>query len=142
MKVVRWLGAFKKESNLYSSLKWELEQKERFELAAEPLVNGISAIHHSKIGLLVKRTAILKVFKGDCFSVKVGDTGKLKKTRNPRSAYSEHREAWVKPYYVGIVIQGWGYLRPHVKKTLLWFAETYSLKILILKKGRLLPLNK
>jgi hypothetical protein len=137
MKVVRWLGAYRKNGSLASSLQWELNSNSR-ECAAEPLVDGKSAIYHAKIGLLVRRTAIIKVFHGDCWSLV--DGGKLRKNRNPRWS-TRHREAWVRPDYIAIVVKDWGHLRGSARKTLEYFGDIYGLPILRLKKGELVPIK-
>lgn len=56
--IVRWLGAFRKQGSLEEAFNWELTQAPSA-VAAERLINGKSAIHHAKIGLLVKNSAVL-----------------------------------------------------------------------------------
>lgn len=138
MKVVRWLGSYGKANSLHASLQWELGQSVRQELAAEPIEGCTSGIPQSKIGLLAARTAVIKIFNGDCWSILVpfpsaedGDLAgaSLKKTRNPRCS-TLHREAWIRPEYRAIVVKGWNNIRPSTQKTLRWFAEMYHLPIL------------
>lgn len=109
--IVRWLGAFGKGADLKSSLYWELAINHE-EVAAEPLhgfyvKNGdldyASSIDHAKVGLILKRSSLIKKFNGDCWSIK--QDHKLVKTRNPRAS-TAHNEAWVRPDYVAIIIKG------------------------------------
>lgn len=103
--VIRWLGAFRKQGSLEDSLKWELTQAPSA-VAAERLINGKSAIHHAKIGLLVKNAAILRKFRSDVWSEYRNGSGKLVKTRREGFANSKHTECWVQPVYLAIVIKG------------------------------------
>jgi hypothetical protein len=84
MKVVRWLGAFRKASSLLESALWELTQTER-QVAAEPLWRGRSLIHHARIGLVVDHQESL--FRGgfisDAWTV-TDDRGILRAKRDER----------------------------------------------------------
>ena len=127
-KIVRWLGAFGKSNSLEDSLNWELSNTSG-EYAAEVIkdVAWGSEIYHATIGLLVSRTAVIKQFNGDCWSVKKDD-GSLKKTRNPRNANGKHVECWVKPSYKAIVVDG--QITKHNWKTVKAMANKYSLPVL------------
>jgi hypothetical protein len=136
--MIRWLGAFRHHSsNLNQSMIYELNRSLSDEVAAEIIGNDGSKIHKAKVGLLLSREAVKKTFNGDCWSEYVEETGKLHKTRNPRSANSDHREAWVLPQYVGIVVRGSDMPR-RITRTLKWVSKEYNLPIYRLnKKGEL-----
>lgn len=104
--VIRWLGAFRKTHSLPNSLEWELTQDCVRALAAEKLDRGRSYIHHAKIGLLVKNSAILRRYRGDVWST-YRTNGKLVKNRHEKDAQSWHSECWIQPgHFIGIVIKG------------------------------------
>jgi len=106
MKLVRWLGAFRDDGHSFEeSLVWELTQTERLEVAAEPIRRGEgSSIRGVRVGLLVRSRALVKAFRGDCWSEEAAG-GRLFKTRNPRHG-GPHLESWVRPDFAGIVIKG------------------------------------
>lgn len=100
MKVVRWMGAFgRSDHSLYAALSFELASCNR-EVAAEPIKHR-SYIDHARVGLLVSRKAVKKVFSGDVWSQ--NENGKLVKTRKP---IGNHSEAFCSPDYVAIVVKG------------------------------------
>lgn len=102
--VVRWLGAFGKGSDLATSLSWELTQDR--EVAAEHISSGNGKIRHARVGLLVDKRAVIRVFPGDVWSV-AGEDGKLRATRYA-SGYAlrrRHHEAFCCPVYRAIVIK-------------------------------------
>jgi len=136
MKAIRWLGAFRKSSkSLNESLVYELSRPATDEVAAEPLDDEPSVVA-AKVGLLIEKGAIKKVFNGDCWS-EYGDDGRLYKTRNPRRAWSNHREVWASPQYTGIVLKGKD-LPKRTTKTIIWVSEQYGLPIYKLdKKGEM-----
>ena len=103
--VIRWLGAFRKNGSLEEALKWELNQTAVSALTAERLPKGRSAIHHARVGLLVKNSAVLRRFRSDVWSA-YRENGKLYATRKQGVAYSQHTECWVKPKYLAIVVKG------------------------------------
>ena len=139
MKAIRWLGAFRKESgSLIDSFIFELTQTQREEVAAEA-IDKKSLIEQARVGLLVKRSAIVKVFSADCWSEY--SNKKLYKTRNPRLATGDHREIWCRPDYVAIVVKDWDHLKKRVKQPVRYIADRFELPILELKKGGLRPVD-
>ena len=131
MKVIRWLGAYGRGSSLRAALHWEFTQQERKELAAEPLLNKFDQESQidCKVGLLVKRSAIKKIYRGDVFSKVDSSNGCLKKTRHHlESTY--HGEAFVAPCYVAIVVKGWLEISESTRRLLVSQAREHSLKIL------------
>ena len=139
MKAIRWLGAFRKGSaSLLDSLIWELTQNERSEVAAEAIKQQ-SLIEQSRVGLLVKRSAIKKVFTGDCWSEYQGKT--LVKNRNPKIASGLHKEIWCTPEYVGIVVKEWDHLKKQVRQPVRYIADRFKLQIYELKNGELRPIK-
>ena len=132
--LVRWLGAFQKKGSLHNSLQFELcEATSDSEVPCEKILNGTSRIHHAKIGLLIKNSAVIKTFNGDCWSVRRCN-GKLQKTRNPKNAYSQHLEAWASPEYIGIVVKDVARIRKKSLKTVLFWAEEFKIPIMELKE--------
>ena len=138
MKVVRWLGAFGRGESIHAALLWELTQTERCELAAEPCLPNESGIR-SRVGLLVKRSAVVKRFNGDCWSIVEGAS--LKKTRNPRCS-PWHREVWVRPEYTAIVCKDWHTLSSQVRRTVAWFARAHRLPVLSFENFKEVTLPK
>jgi len=134
--VIRWLGAFGKNASLFESLSFELERTD--EVAAEKLQSGVSFIVHARVGLLVKKKAIVKEFNGDCWSVR--ENGRLVKTRNPRHASSEHLEVWAKPQYLGVVVKG--RISKSTFKDLRSFCQRNDFKLFLLKGGELKEIIK
>jgi len=127
------MGAFrKKSSSLHSSLQFELSQATK-EVACEYIKNGVSEIAHANVGLMVKNTAIVKKFNGDCWSVR-NSQGLLEKTRNPRHSGSLHAEAWAKPHYVAIVLKKYQCLKKSTIKTVVFWAKEKKMPILELKR--------
>lgn len=102
MRIVRWLGAFGKASSLSESLEFEFSRAPSEEVCAE-MIKRVSTIS-ARVGLLVKHSALIKSFRGDCFSVLI--EGKLVKTRKPVRTCFSHNESWVHPIYCGIVVDG------------------------------------
>ena len=102
--VIRWLGAFRRKGTLKEALAWELTQAPSA-VAAERLIRGKSAIHHAKIGLLVKNSAILRKYRSDVWS-EYRENGKLVATRREGYAHSRHTECWVQPIYLAVVVKG------------------------------------
>ena len=135
--IIRWLGAFGKSGDLQNSLDFESTRQLSNEVAAEPISGNQGHITHARIGLLVANSAIIKLFNGDCFSVKT-ENGQLKKTRNPRESLCDS-EAWVHPVYLGIVIKGGlRTFKPAIKKII----KNSGLKIFKLTtKGELLEIK-
>ena len=103
MRAVRWLGAFRKEGSLHSSLKWELQDNSR-EVAAEVLIDNQSHIH-ACVGLEVSPKAVRKVFCGDVWSENTRGGNSLRMTRSPNN-WSGHTEAFCKPTFTAIVVKG------------------------------------
>ena len=125
--IERWLGAFKKKQSLYNSLVYEIEQREKVHVAAEMLQAGKSYINHAKVGLLVKNSALVRRFNGDVYSVykkTSSRTKTLKKTRSENSAYSFHRECFVRPEYIGVVLK----FKKTISKTALQAIKNFSLE--------------
>jgi len=102
--IIRWLGAYRKNRELYSALCFEIEQSQRKHVAAERLQHGQSFIKHAKIGLLVKNSAVVRKYKNDVFS-EYCKNGTLKKTRRPDQAGTEHTEVFCRPEYLGVVLK-------------------------------------
>ena len=105
---VRWMGAFGKKGSLYSSLNWELLNCSK-EVACEHLSKGKSSIHQSKVGLIIPKSAILKMYSGDVWSEYKGD--KLVPTRHIRNyTHKQYHECFAKPLGtikgLKIIVQG------------------------------------
>lgn len=134
--IVRWLGAFRKGAgNLHDSLLAELTGQVGFELAAEPLQHGKSFVP-GNVGLLAKRSALVKKFTGDVWSER-HPAGNLEKTRRPAQAKSRHEEAWIRPDFAGIVVVDWGNLGGQTRKTVEYFAKRFEIPVFQLQKGKL-----
>lgn len=131
--IIRWLGAFGRNGSLSESLHFEFCRNS--EVAAELLQNGESHISHAKVGLLIKNSALVKAFNGDCYSEYTSE-GTLVKNRNPRNAKSTHQEMWTKPIYIGIVVKD--NVSPKVYETLKEVSTQYNVPIFQLKGGRLI----
>jgi hypothetical protein len=131
--IIRWLGAFGRYGALSESLQFEFSRSS--EVAAELLQNGESHIVHAKVGLLIKNSALLKSFNGDCYSEYTSE-GTLVKNRNPRNAKSTHQEVWTKPVYTGIVIKE--SVSPKIYAILKEVSAQYNVPIFQLKGGRLI----
>lgn len=134
MKVVRWIGAFAKRGTLAESLSYEFSRPATDEVCAERYC-GRSVIEHARVGLLVKRTAVVKRFTGDCYSV-ADETGRLHKTRNPRHAGSHHTEVWCNPVYVAVVLDEFnapaGLLSRKTYAEIYGFAAKNKIKVLVI----------
>lgn len=135
--VVRWLGAFGKGSDLAASLSWELTQNR--EVAAEHITSGNGKIRHARVGLLVDKRAVIRVFPGDVWSV-AGEDGKLRATRYA-SGYAltgRHSEAFCRPVYRAIVIKDHpDRIKPVVMNAVRGASEGFSLPIVwIDSKGK------
>jgi len=131
--VVRWLGAFRKNSgSLHESLSFELSRSSSDEVATEPLARNMKrnikiSYIDARVGLVVKTSAIIKVFKGDCWS-EYNEDGKLKKTKKPNS--KSHWETWAHPIYVGIIVKDFASMTAKHQKTIMWFCDVYHLPVL------------
>jgi len=101
--IIRWLGAYgKTEQGLIASLEFEFSRDYSDEVCAEYLTNSMpSAIKHSRVGILVKNSALIKKYSGDVWSVK-DETGRLVETRKP---VGTHTEAWCFSDFIGVVVQ-------------------------------------
>jgi hypothetical protein len=131
MKIIRWMGAFRNGGTLSDSLSWELDPTQAdVEVAAEPLQkNERSEIRFCRIGLLLKRSSVIKMFSGDCWSER-NEEGTLVKTRNPRRAYSRHQECWCRKEYAALVVRDRGNINKKSWKIIQWFSKKYNLPIL------------
>lgn len=125
MRVVRWLQAFRKETTLHASLRYEL-QNSYFEVAAEPMRQACSGISGPRVGLLVRRSAITRVFSGDVWS-KWEPGGKLAPTR--KACETTWGECFCRPEFVGIVCKNWNGLTRKDRSTVRYFARKYSLPV-------------
>lgn len=101
--VIRWLGAFERQTSLPKSLDWELSGSQR-EVCAEPCGQGAqySQVRHACVGLVVARHAVRRVAKGDVWS-EPDVQGYLRPTRRPMTT---HGEAFCRPIYRAIIYQG------------------------------------
>ncbi|OPZ79407.1 MAG: hypothetical protein BWY78_00081 [Alphaproteobacteria bacterium ADurb.Bin438] len=101
--LIRWLGAYgKSEQGLIKSLEFEFSRDYSDEVCAEYLKNSTpSAITHSRVGILVKNSAMIKKHSGDVWSIKDAN-GSLKATRKP---VGTHTEAWCFSDFIGVVVQ-------------------------------------
>ncbi len=132
--IIRWLGAFGKNGSLQDSIQFELNRDS--EVAAELLKNK-SLISHARIGLLVKNSAVVKKFDGDCWSVR--EDGGLVKSRNPKTARSQHKEVWAKPNYIGLVVKS--RITKSAFKEIKYIASIYNLDLFKFKSGDLKKIN-
>lgn len=100
--LVRWLGAFGKKSGIVESIDFEMTPASDLR-CAEIIKKGQQSEINRGVGLLVKNKALVRKFKSDVYSARVGK--RLRQTRSEGDAWSKHAEAWVRPDYVGIVIK-------------------------------------
>lgn len=141
--IVRWLGAFRgHEYTLFESLKFEATRPTSDEVAAEKFAGNSHIGDAAPVGLLIKNSAILKQFSGDCFSL-YNENGSLYKTRNPRKAGSEHKEVFANALYTAIVVCGDGLhrLTQQDKKSIKLASKVFNLPVFKLINGRLLPIT-
>jgi len=121
---IRWLGAYGKAGNLADSMDYEFRGLTR-EICAEAVGKHFQpAITHCKVGLVVKRSAVRRVAKGDVWS-EVGQDGRLYPTRRPRG---KTREAFCLPVYVAIIYQR--QLSQENYQTVMTKAREYGLPVL------------
>ncbi len=110
--IVRWLGAFGRGPSFEAALRHELARPATEEVCAEPVGKhpGGALIGHPKVGLIVARRALVRLWHGDVWSIPdQNNPGRLRRTRRPTTHYMGHMlhaEAWVHPVYVGIVVRG------------------------------------
>lgn len=144
MLYVRWMGAFRKVAPLHEALKYELNRPVTDEVAVEP-INADGQQVNAKVGLLVDKKAVVKTFRGDCWSERRPD-GRLCKTRNPRLAPGRHMEAWANPRYTGIIVsagvyrdrgEGFYNLPARIRGTIKWYSNLYGLPVYHLVGGKL-----
>lgn len=134
--IVRWLGAFRHgNGSLRASLLAELRGEVGLELAAEPLIKVGRDRYRSYVpglvGLVASRKALISVFSGDVWSERI-DNGQLVKTRRPSQG---HKEAWIAPQYVAIMVKSPERISTQAKKTVNWFASQFDLPILVLTRS-------
>jgi len=134
---VRWLGAFGRTDGLHESIKYELDF--HGEVAVEKIIKE-SYIRHARVGLIVPNKAIVKVFSGDCWSVKVGDS--LEKTRNPKTAKSSHIEAWANGgVFTGFIVKDMKHVKTIMLKTIRYWSERTSLRVVCYETGKVVDLS-
>jgi hypothetical protein len=93
--------------SLASAIDFEMSRQSGV-VAAEPLTNHKTAIefpHVPDVGLVVKNAAIVKTHRRDVCSEYRPDGG-LRRCRDWNDACSQHREAWARPQYVAIAVNG------------------------------------
>lgn len=142
---VRWLGAFRQgRGSLEDSIRFEIEEANGI-FACEHIRAGEKKLVPGGIGLLVRKEAIKKVFKGDVWSINYAplkDKGRteLLKTRPPQK--SGHREAWLNTSpndsaYVGIVVRGGLFnLKNSTRETVIRLSKEFGLPIHVLKREK------
>lgn len=131
--IVRWLGAFRRNGSLLEAFHFEFNRNS--EVSAELLQSGESHILHAKVGLLIKNSALVKAFNGDCYSEYTSE-GTLVKNRNPKHTGSTHKEVWANPEYSGIIVKE--SVSPKIYATLKEVSAQYNVPIFQLKGGRLI----
>ena len=129
--VIRWLKAYgRRRVSLSEALKYELSLEHSI-MCAEKLVGGKSTIG-SKVGLLVKNTAVVRRYKGDVYS-SVNHNGRRVRGRRPKNT---HTEVWVRPEYIGIVCKR--NTKKHHLETVKKAGRKYGLPVFLLTRdGRL-----
>ena len=142
---VRWLGAFRPgQGSLEDSIRFEIEEANGV-FACEHIRAGEKKLVPGGVGLLVRKEAIRKVFKGDVWSVnhlpsKEKGRVELLKTRPPQKG--GHREAWLdtnpeNSAYMGIVIRGGLFnLKNSTRETILRLSKEFCLPIYSLKREK------
>ena len=109
--LIRWLGAFRGKGWKYSlSEVFEYELSCSKIKAAEDAVKGKSHIHQARIGLLVNKRAIVRKYQTDVWS-EYDVHGNLRPSRGEYKTSSIHKECFVKPDYIGVVIKGRGEIK-------------------------------
>ena len=130
---VRWMGAFGKNSSLYGSLNYEMTNT-TIEVACEHLAKGKSSIKHARIGIIIPKSAILKMYQGDVWSIREGD--KLKRTRRG-SGYSDkkYHECFSSPLGsvkgCKIIITNVCNLKKETKREAYRIASKYNMEIVL-----------
>lgn len=128
---VRWLGAFGHSTSLSSSFEYELEICDR-EVAAEmiDLGNWCANIEHARVGLIMDRSAVHKVFPGDVWSVSSNRSRRLQTTQYGVRHSHSHTECFCDPSYAGIVVRGaWEDLSQAARTQILQASARYDLPI-------------
>ena len=127
--LIRGLGAYGKGESLESSLRFELTRSTEGECCAMLISRKTRGWLPSGVCLLVKNSARIKLFNGDCYSV--SENGKLRLTRNANSSKT-HRECWVHPEYIAIVLTK--RISKKALETVQNIAQEFGLKVLHLTK--------
>ena len=124
---VRWLGAFRKGSSVYSSVKFELNRQTPF--ACEKIRKGEKSHIFARVGLAVRPDNVYRNFSSDVWSVY--KDGKLTNTRS--GSFSSWRESWADPknaFDALVVSCGWWTLRPSVREDITKASAELGLKVL------------
>ena len=127
--LIRGLGAYGKGESLEASLRYELTRSAADECCAMLISRKEYGWLPSGVCLLVKNSARIKLFNGDCYSV--SENGKLHLTRSANSSKT-HRECWVHPEYIAIVLTK--RISKKALETVQSIAKEFGLKILHLTK--------
>ncbi len=138
--IIRWLGCYGKKGSLTDALNYEFENAQKA-VCAERLLKAkgkkSGVPEHSRIGLLVKNSAVVRRFKEDVYSIR-NKQGYLRKTRKDCGGFGSHTEVWVLPQYCGIVVRDkWASISRDAQKIVKDTANKYNLPVFVLANGQL-----
>ena len=128
--IIRWLGAFDKAMSLPASLSWEMKG-EVHAVAAERLISGKSMIRRTRVGLLVKNSAVIRRYRSDVWSMYT-EKGLLLPTRKEGKSISRHTECICRPEYIGIVVRG--RITPQAWRACRAAAKEHNLPLFVLRR--------